>query len=803
MDCGNSTIVVDRIGSSDLVQFGQGKNAMRMLFALIVICGFGVATVLPVRATELALPKGCPYKDIRIEFDDYEVPTIHADSVEAALFGAGYAQAHHRLVQLDVTRRMGRGELAAFVGEGFLASDREMRRLRLDEVANESLELYTESERAFVDAYSAGVNFYIENCAELPAEFLLSGAPRAWTASDTLVCAKVMSWMLMDDFFTTMYWDRVKDRVEPGLYDLVNLPGLESTITHVSENDLPSELLAKAGSIARQNDEGAGDEPLPHPGSNCFVVSGDLTADGQPWLASDPHLELTFPAVWYEMRYDAPGLNARGMSVPGTPIIAIGANDYVAWGITALGGDVADAVRYPARGIGTTNPEYQTIEGWKPFETVEAEYEIMALGGKRTEKETLLYTEVGPVFYSDDQSVTALQWVGMLPDREGAAFLALNRAWEILDVPTAVNEMTTSQNLLFCTADNHIGYIAAGKYPVRAYDGSVVVDGSLIDAKWRRFLTSYLFPYVIDPECGYIVSANQQVYPLDAVFPLDVVTGDMLSDNIERALGGFRSYGHRAARITALIADARARGPIAPADIARIQCDTYSTLGAGFRDFAVKTLDAAGYAPGAPDSIPRAAYAMLRDWDARCDADSAGACVAFLMLEKVADRILAPRGYRTTYERAWNGGFDFGRKLGHYWDDPKTEQVEDAAMILAWVLEESAAHLETTLGAPDNWRWDNFHFMDLSYPVPILGSFAPGLVGSPGGYDTPWQGSSAMNDRGMLVQTFAPSMRMIASPGNSSGAFMSVLPGGQSGKVTDPHSRDQLALYLKGEYKGS
>jgi len=199
------------------------------------------------------------------------------------------------------------------------------------------------------------------------------------------------------------------------------------------------------------------------------------------------------------------------------------------------------------------------------------------------------------------------------------------------------------------------------------------------------------------------------------------------------------------------------------------------------------------------------------------------------MLEKVADRVLAPRGYRTTFERAWNSAFDFGRKLSelyetprtlpvvekthevyddqlgelqNIWDDPKTDQVEDAATILAWALEESAAYFETTLGPPDEWRWDRFHYMDLSYPVPLIGVFAPGLVGAPGGYDTPWQGSSALNRKGYLVQTFAPSMRMIASPGDFDGCFMSILPGGQSGKVTDPHSRDQLPLYLKGEYKG-
>jgi penicillin G amidase len=755
-------------------------------------------------ATEIALPRGCPYSNLRIELDEFEVPTIRADSTEAAYFGIGYIQAYHRLVQLDVTRRLGRGELAEMVGDSYFENDRTMRRLRLGEVADESLKLYSESERALLDAYTAGVNLYISNCAELPMEFITTGAPREWTPSDTLVCAKVISWLSMDDFFTTMYWERAKNKVDKGLFDLVKLSDLESLMTHVNSADLQmqSDGLSNAnhpGDFVLTSD--SVDQSINHPGSNCFVISGQHTEDGRPWLASDPHLELRFPSIWYEMRYITPSLSVRGMCIPGMPIIVFGSNSQVTWGITALGGDVADAVRYKARGLGTNKPEYLTVNGWIPLISENEEYAIMSLTGAKAEKETVYYTQDGPVFYIDGDNLFVLKWTGFLPDREGVAFLSLNHASELEDIQAAVNDMTTSQNILFCTADGHIGYMPAGKYPVRAYDGSMLVDGSKTDTTWNRFLTSDDFPSIIDPKCGYIVSANQQVYPFNAVYPSENVTNDMWSNRYEDMLGGYRSYGHRAVRIAELIDQTLDNHAVSVQDIKHIQCDTYSILGAGFRDFTLETLDSVGYKTGTAGTRLAAAYAALRNWNGRCDADSSGACVSFLMLEKVADRILEPRGYRNTYERAWNQAFDFGRKLGVYWDDPKTEQVEDSSAILKWALEEAASHLEKTLGEPDNWRWDKLHFMDLSYPVPLLGSFAPGLVGSPGGYDTPWQGSSSINDKGFLVQDFAPSMRMIATPGELGEEFLSVLPGGQSGDVTDKHSKDQLELFIKGEYK--
>jgi len=759
-------------------------------------------------ASELQIPAACPYESLGITLDEYEVPMISGDSLEAVFFGAGYVQAYHRLVQMDGTRRLARGELAGLIGEALLNNDRMMRRLSLSEVAEESLKLLTDEELAALQAYTDGVNSYIEELSEnpddLPTEFMLSGPPRKWQPADTLVCARLMSWMLMDDFFATVSEEKRKTKLDPELFELIDMPSNESIITHVAASDLPQKYVSLAS--VQTKTENASHSLTPKQdtarGSNCFAVSGDLTSDGRPLLASDPHLELTFPPIWYEMRYDSPALNARGMSVPGTPIIVIGANLDVAWGITSLGGDVSDAIRYPARGLDDENGgEYQTTDGWKPFKNEKAEFEIAGLMGNRTETETIRFTESGPVFYAYDESVIVLKWVGMLPDRENASFLALNLARNISEVRSAACEMTTSQNIVVVSADNHIAHIPVGKHPVRSYDGSVMVDGSTTNTTWSRFLTTADFPMTVDPDCGYIVSANQQIYPAEAVFTSSGANADLAGISFDEALGGYRSFGHRATIITGLLEDAKAEGPITPEILGRIQCDTYSQLGVGFRDFVIETLEEAGFAAGAPDNPVRAAYDTLEFWDGRCDADSGGACVAFLVLENVANRILSPRNYKSTRERAWHGAFDYGRKLGKFWDDPETEDVEDAAMILAWALEESAAHLEDTLGPPDEWRWADLHLMDLSYPVPFIGMHAPGLVGAPGGWDTPWQGSSYLGDDGYFIQDFAPSMRLIATPGEFSEGFLSVLPGGQSGDVTEPHSRDQLVLFLAGGYK--
>ncbi len=70
----------------------------------------------------------------------------------------------------------------------------------------------------------------------------------------------------------------------------------------------------------------------PNNGSNNWVVSGTMTSSGSPILCNDPHLELSFPSIWYEIQLTTPNFNVYGVSFPGAPSVIIGFNDHIAWG---------------------------------------------------------------------------------------------------------------------------------------------------------------------------------------------------------------------------------------------------------------------------------------------------------------------------------------------------------------------------------------------------------------------------------------------------------------------------------------
>ena len=82
-------------------------------------------------------------------------------------------------------------------------------------------------------------------------------------------------------------------------------------------------------------------------GSNVWAVAGSATADGRSLLASDGHLPLTVPPLFYQIGLDTQHLgegpiHQLGMVIPGMFMMGPGTNGYTAWSQTQLFGDITD-----------------------------------------------------------------------------------------------------------------------------------------------------------------------------------------------------------------------------------------------------------------------------------------------------------------------------------------------------------------------------------------------------------------------------------------------------------------------------
>src|SRR2546421_4897386 len=89
-------------------------------------------------------------------------------------------------------------------------------------------------------------------------------------------------------------------------------------------------------------------QPKDRAGSNQWAISGRFTDTGAPMLASDPHLSLGAPSVFYPVHLRAGDFDAIGNSFPGTPLVIVGHNRNVAWGATVNPLDVTDVYQETA-----------------------------------------------------------------------------------------------------------------------------------------------------------------------------------------------------------------------------------------------------------------------------------------------------------------------------------------------------------------------------------------------------------------------------------------------------------------------
>src|SRR5260370_33403318 len=99
-----------------------------------------------------------------------------------------------RLWQMDVFRRIARGQLSEILGEKTLTIDKDFRMLGLNRAAERNVSLLDTEERKVYDAYARGVNKFIDqHWKSLPLEFsLLNYKPQPWQPSDTLAITASM-----------------------------------------------------------------------------------------------------------------------------------------------------------------------------------------------------------------------------------------------------------------------------------------------------------------------------------------------------------------------------------------------------------------------------------------------------------------------------------------------------------------------------------------------------------------------------------------------------------------------------------
>jgi acyl-homoserine-lactone acylase len=491
--------------------------------------------------------------------DRYGVPHVAGRGPADAAYGLAQAQCEDRLADLVHNLSLGRGRLAEIAGPSALETDRLTRALGHRPRAEADWALLPLAVQQMVEAFVAGVNDWI---ADHP-----KAAPPDLRPFEPL---------------DVVAWHR-----------------------HL--------LMMPEVALARLDAEGGPGPRVPAGRSNAWAVAGRRSATGRPVLLIDPHGAFEGPLALYEAHLRAGELDAWGYFAVGTPLPAVGSTPSVAWTFSSGGADSGDAFELR---LNPADPDEYEWEG--KFERMQLRRETIRVrqpAGLQDVEVKFRFTRHGPV----------------LTDGRGRAFAAglgshdharaLEQFWRMSTARTAQEfkaalalDRISGVNLVWATAEGHIGYAQAGQVPQRAggQDWEKPVPGWTALTLPAGKLPFRALPAVEDPPAGWLQNCNVSA---ERVAPgLDWKREDFPAGVLYAHYGEYRARGQRASDLLG------AQQKLDLEAARRIAFDTYSLPAQAWVPVILAAVKEAGH----PEDL-REAVELLHDWDRHVDAGSTAA----------------------------------------------------------------------------------------------------------------------------------------------------------------------------------
>ncbi|SIN81510.1 penicillin acylase family protein [Algoriphagus halophilus] len=732
-------------------------------------------------ASEISLPGlGAP---VQVIYDQHLIPHIFAQNSKDLYQAQGYITAKHRLWQMEFQTRAAAGRLSEIVGDIALDLDRMTRRKGLGygaELGLEYLKANDQETLEYIESYAKGVNQYIHDLSpgELPVEYkILNYRPEEWTPYKTLLLLKYMSDMLVGD----------RDLEYTNLRKILGAEMLAKLYPDFPEEPDPvieKEKIWDFEPIPIEKPDGLAYpidslmlDPLPQPvegiGSNNWAVSGAKTKNGKPILANDPHLSLNLPSLWYALQLTTPEFSVKGASLPGALGIISGFNEDVAWGVTNATKDARDWYQITFRD-GSRNA-YKYGEEWR--ETT-FRIEEIKVKGKEDFLDTVVYTHYGPIVYDrnfrgERQDVNfALKWTVHMGSNEQKTFLSLNKAKSHADYNQALDHFTApAQNFVFASNSGDIAMRIQGKFALKwPEQGKFLMDGSDPRMEWQQFIPNDQNPSTLNPERGFVSSANQR--PVSSDYPYYV---------FDHTYEHYRNH-----RINGRL---RAMDQITVEDMKELQFDDYYQQASEILPTMLKLLG---------DQVPEGKNAQtflkqLQEWDYYADPNQKAPTVYYVWWNKLYDLIwerwdefgvpvVKPTSYRTIQ-------LLIEEPEGEIFDKKGTSEKETATTLVRTSFERMVEELNEYISKEGDYGWANFKNTTIQHLVPQFTSFSKSHVFTGGG-------SGIVN---ATSGRHGASWRMVVELGdvpNASGVY----PGGQSGNPGSKYYADLLPIWAEGGY---
>lgn len=728
-------------------------------------------------------------QEVEIIRDEWGIAHIYAKNKNDLLFAQGFVHAQDRLFQMELNRKVARGNLSEIIGIKALDTDRIARTMGYERVAKSDWDLLGDEEQQLIIDYCNGVNAYIKSPDfKLPVEFtLLKHRPDPWSPMDVVSFSRLL--------ISLLSWGWYDEIIRAKLIEAVGAEAaaeLDNTYPKENPVTLPKGIEFNMLDISGKFEAVRGPYMPQISGSNAWTVSGARTKTGKPFLCNDPHLLLKNPNIWYLNHLHCPDLHVSGVSSPALPMVLIGHNEKIGWGITLSFTDIEDV--FVEKFTDDTCTSYMH-EG-KLTETEIIEEKIFIKGEKMPHIEKVYNTVHGTLISDVTGHSNMKLTLCSMAYHQGEAlkgWYLLNKAKGWNDFVEGVKHISApGLNIVYADTDSNIGYYNSGKVPLRNKEtASVPQAGWTGENDWKDFVPFEEMPHVLNPEKGYVITANHKVEP----------------DDFPYFLGDIYMNGYRANRLEDMM---RRKEKLEPKDFADMQMDFYCTPGKLF---------AAHYKNIRMDTVELQQYLdMLLKWDGVLDAERVEGS-----LYKVVKMMVT----RKLFSASIKDNKLVDELLGHGFHNvfgPVNAYLGHNTPILLRILENENSFWLKAVGGKEKllkdgfksaidwlklnygiksqkWKWGTLHAVvfphALSAQPPLDKVFDVGPFPIGGDTDTPFQ-TYIMAAEGYGGELSAPSYRQIIDFSDFDKSTV-VMPLGNSGNIASPYYKNQLKSWFEGK----
>ncbi len=715
---------------------------------------------------------------VAIVRDRFGVPHITAANDGDLYFAQGFVHAQDRLFQMDVERRLARGELAELFGEKALAADMLFRQLGFAARAPAIAASWPAKTRGIVASYCAGVNAAMAAARAWPAELrVLRVPPRRFAPEDVAAVGLLKSIGLSQWTEEAALYKAWLSLPREKALELLPVTPADAPVVTPAYGPAAAAPAALSEGLASLRATVGG---LPRAGgSNAWAVSGKRSVTGRPLLANDPHILLTCPSLWYENHLVAPGVDVYGVSFPGAPCVVIGHNPSIAWGFTNAMLDDADFFLEKVDG-----EKVMFRKKWVPMAR---RVETIRVRGARDRTVVVRETPHGPVLspaFPGVPGVLALRWIGYDGGDPVGALHAINRARNREEFLAAAALFPhPAQNVVYADGEGNVGVVMMGKIPLRkGGGGQLPVPGDSGEWDWTGTVPFQGNPRVWNPPGGFVAAANFP--PAGRSYP--------------HYLSRLYEPPDRGKRIIRLLSGT---GPFSVDKFERMQADVCRPEAERMVSLAIRS--ARGREARSPDM--REAARILSEWNLCASADSAGAALYEAFSEKLIENTFRDDMGPALFEEVsrtsrilWNA-MDRAVARGDslFFGNVETGRKETLDELMARSLADAMSLLKNRLGgAYATWSWGRLHQVTFEHPFGkvryLQRWFNIGPMAAPGDGRTVFKEEFRHGTDFSVV--VGPSMRQVV-PLGFRGKARSVITTGASGHFFEPHYRDQSDLW--------